>query len=297
MTHIAKHHTGLSPEHIAKIWQNQIEGAAEILEFLADDRLDLVTTTCTQFADYALSAHAVQRADGVAYGWQRFARSVLSAAELTVGTQKTVAFEADPPAAAVVLTAIPGGDALVSHSKLLDAFFAANLCRDQASLQRFAALKLDKLQSSAMRSSEQAVELAGACQLAIQGNPNALATAVSVMQKSTPAPTKASIAHPYVNLIISCQAEMLFRMLDPATTAELANKTLVEALQSHQMYYTLGEAHHGGDPRDSRGYFCLHANAFAAWMHDQGLARTVTSEYLSEPVISKQAIAGVVLVR
>jgi hypothetical protein len=297
MFHIAKHQTGLSVEHIQQIWQNGVDGAAEILEFLADDRLDLVNTTCTQFADYAFAAHAMQRSDGLAYGMQRFARYTISAAEITIGFNKTVAFEADPPAAAVVITAIPNGDAFITHSKLLDAFFAAHLCRDGASLQRFAALNLSALKSKAINSSSQAVALASVAQHSLHAKADAIQQAALVLQQCSPASNADKTAQAYITLIIGCQAEILFRMLDPGTTAEVANKTLIEALQSHQHYYTLGEAKKGGDPRDSRSYFCTHANAFAAWMHDRGLARTITSDYLSEDVISMRTVAGMVLVR
>jgi hypothetical protein len=296
-SHIEKHQTGLSAEHLQHIWQNQVDGAAEILDFLADDRLDLVNMTCMQFADYALAAHAMLCPDGLAYGMQRFARCVMSAAEMTVGSSKTVVFEADPPATAVILTAIPNGDAFITHGKLLDAFFAAHLCRDHASLQRFAALNLSALNSTSASSSEQAIALASVVQQSLQGKAGVIEQAASLVQQCSPISNTDNAAQTYITFIIGCQAEILFRMLDPGTTAELANKTLMEALLSHQHYYTLGEANKGGDPRDCRSYFCIHANAFAAWMHDFGLVRTVTSDYLSEDVLSQRTVAGPVLVR
>jgi alkanesulfonate monooxygenase SsuD/methylene tetrahydromethanopterin reductase-like flavin-dependent oxidoreductase (luciferase family) len=311
MRDIARHETGLSVAHQQQIWRIDIDGAGEILGLLSDERLDLVWDSYTQFANYARSAHAMLRPDGLAYGLQRYARTAMSAAELTGGTEKKVAFEVDPTEPPVVLSAIPGGEALIAPGELIDAFFAALLCRDQPSLQRFAALDLAALKSSSVASSDQTRALVLLCQQVARKDSAAKAKATEIIQQCSPRAATASWATLHIMMIVRCQAEILLCMLESSRSehgrnesdsnlgarVDTANKTLIDALQSHQRYYTAGEDKGGGDPREGRGFLCIHACALAAWMHDMGLPRRVTSGYLCEALITGKTLPAAVLPR
>jgi hypothetical protein len=301
-THIEQHSSGLSVEHIRALWDNNVEGAGEILDYLSDERLDLVRTTFSQFEQYALVAHMLDRSDAAAYGWRRFARTVMSAGALTLNGDAQVAFETDREHEPLMLTATPGGDAFVSSSELMHGYFAALLFRDAITLQRFAALDVAALRSSGVSSTEQTARLAQLCQRMARGidaaqREAAMADAAALVALCAPEPAALPRTQQYRVLITSCQAEIVFCMLDLGITPELANKALEEALRSHQLYASMGEAAGGLDPRDARTSFCLHANAFAAWMHDRGLPRTVTSGYLNETLIRGEIAVPSAIVR